>query len=380
MLIQCTKKLLGQLNIKPASSIEEEPLFSWHANLITLNRRKTVVLVNDKNRYVIVLYGLKARDFKKLDEHILNVTRETFSEECIKSDVIEQFIKHSGNIVYAGTKNRTSVARMNKSCEAVQYFQDLLDDDSIYQSSLGTRASRFFVGNGKNDYIKPNEELYKDLKALYREPIFSCKAAVVKITLDLENHNVWRRIVVPIDMTFKKFHNVIQRAFNWKDYHLYEFYIYENEVSDNNYSKLEYINHPAHNRKNFKPIVNLVCSDDAFEYPNEIEMKLENGIKLSEYIPKYKNIKYNYDFGDDWQHYIEVEKTIDDYDKNYPACIEGEGNTPPEDVGGEPGYDEFLKIIADKNNPEYENMFEWGKSQGYREFDIDTVNREIKYI
>jgi hypothetical protein len=215
---------------------------------------------------------------------------------------------------------------------------------------------------------------------LYREPIFSCKAAVVKITLDLENHNVWRRIVVPIDMTFKKFHNVIQRAFNWKDYHLYEFYIYENEVSDNNYSKLEYINHPAHNRKNFKPIVNLVCSDDAFEYPNEIEMKLENGIKLSEYIPKYKNIKYNYDFGDDWQHYIEVEKTIDDYDKNYPACIEGEGNTPPEDVGGEPGYDEFLKIIADKNNPEYENMFEWGKSQGYREFDIDTVNREIKYI
>lgn len=65
MLIQCTKKLLDELNIKPASALEEEPLFSWHANLMMLSHRKTVVLVNDKNRYVVVLHGLKAKDFKK---------------------------------------------------------------------------------------------------------------------------------------------------------------------------------------------------------------------------------------------------------------------------------------------------------------------------
>ena len=60
MLIQCTKKLLGELEIKPVPSIEEAPLFSWHANIITVNRRKTVVLCNDSNRYIVVLYGLKA--------------------------------------------------------------------------------------------------------------------------------------------------------------------------------------------------------------------------------------------------------------------------------------------------------------------------------
>lgn len=61
MLIQCTKKLLDELNIKPGAlhepTGEEEPLFSWHANLIKLKRRKAVVLVNDSNKYVLVLFG-----------------------------------------------------------------------------------------------------------------------------------------------------------------------------------------------------------------------------------------------------------------------------------------------------------------------------------
>jgi len=42
MLIQCTKKLLDVIERKPVAYEEENLLFSWHADLITLNRRKTV--------------------------------------------------------------------------------------------------------------------------------------------------------------------------------------------------------------------------------------------------------------------------------------------------------------------------------------------------
>ena len=65
MLVQCTKKLLDELKVKPQPHGEEDPLFSWHANFITLNRRKTVVLVNDQNRYVIVLHGVKGKGLFK---------------------------------------------------------------------------------------------------------------------------------------------------------------------------------------------------------------------------------------------------------------------------------------------------------------------------
>ena len=117
ILIQATKKLLDQLNIKTVEAREDEPLFSWHSNLITLNRRKAVVLVIDKNRYVIVLYGLRAKEFKNLDVLILEGIRETFLAEGIKEEIIDRYINQSKEIVYTKTKDRKSVARLNKACE-----------------------------------------------------------------------------------------------------------------------------------------------------------------------------------------------------------------------------------------------------------------------
>ncbi|MHB8126562.1 MAG: plasmid pRiA4b ORF-3 family protein [Desulfitobacteriaceae bacterium] len=99
----------------------------------------------------------------------------------------------------------------------------------------------------------------------------------------------------------------------------------------------------------------MVCSEEAFEYPNDLEMLKDKEVKLSAYIPKYSKIKYIYDFGDDWQHYIEVEKMIEDYPQNYPVCLDWEGNAPPEDVGGDSGYEEFLEAFHDPDHEEHEN-------------------------
>jgi len=49
MLIHCTKKLLDELKIVLPVDEEESPLFSWHANIITFNRRKVLILVQDRS-------------------------------------------------------------------------------------------------------------------------------------------------------------------------------------------------------------------------------------------------------------------------------------------------------------------------------------------
>lgn len=98
---------------------------------------------------------------------------------------------------------------------------------------------------------------------------------------------------------------------------------------------------------------------------------------LLSYLPTYKKL-YNYDFGDDWQHIIEVEKVIEGHDKPHSVCLEGEGNTPPEDVGGAGGYEEFLKIIDNPEHPDYRHMLQWGRMQGYKDFDIEMVNFRLK--
>lgn len=358
MFIHCTKKLLDQLGVKPASGEEEEALFSWHANLITVNRKKTVVFTNDLNRYVVILHGLKAKDFKKLDELFLQGIKEVFRKEGIKEELIEKYILHSKEITISKTKNRTLVARLNKACENVEYFSDYLDEDTVFQSDLSIRISSLLVGDGKN-YFQPNEEMYKDFEVFAGEPIFSTVAVQLKVSLQLEKQHVWRRLVVPINRTFENLHDILQTAFGWNNYHFHEFYIYDKATSD-------------------KPIVNLVCDEEAFGFPSEIEMRLEKGIPLSEFIPLYKNLMYRYDFGDDWQHDIEVEQIIEDYDTPYSTCLDGEGKTPPEDVGGKYGYAAFLATIENPDHPDYKHMADWARMQGYREFDIEKVNRMLK--
>ena len=81
----------------------------------------------------------------------------------------------------------------------------------------------------KDGYIRPNEVLYQTCRIL-PERIFSCRAVQLKITLDLsEQHNVWRRVVVPLHMSFYGLHRVL-KLLGWWDYHLHEFYVYSDET------------------------------------------------------------------------------------------------------------------------------------------------------
>lgn len=43
----------------------------------------------------------------------------------------------------------------------------------------------------------------------------------------------------------------------------------------------------------------------------------------------------------------------------YPRYIAGEGNAPPEDCGGIPGFYEKLDIAADPSNLEHNEIREW---------------------
>ena len=53
---------------------------------------------------------------------------------------------------------------------------------------------------------------------------------------------------------------------------------------------------------------------------------------------------YQYDFGDDWEHKVVLEK-IQRVEGclAHPACLAGERRCPPEDVGGVQPYQEFWK-------------------------------------
>ena len=46
-------------------------------------------------------------------------------------------------------------------------------------------------------------------------------------------------------------------------------------------------------------------------------------------------------------------------DRNIPCCLAGKMACPPEDVGGIPGFYNFVEVMANKKHPEHKDMTEW---------------------
>ena len=68
---------------------------------------------------------------------------------------------------------------------------------------------------------------------------------------------------------------------------------------------------------------------------------------------------YLYDFGDSWEHLIEFEGEHEKTTEKYPICLAGERACPPEDVGGIPGYENFLSIIKNPKDKKRKEFLEW---------------------
>lgn len=254
MIINCTKKLQDELKINTTLSEVEDPLFSWHANVIKINRRKAVVLVNDASRYSVILYGLKAKDFKNISLLIVDGIYRTFVGDGINPEVISNYLQDAGEIVFSKTQNRTLVSRMNKGCEAAEVYSNFIVENSIIQTYLAKKVYGFIYVNCKSGAKHPNEIFYEELEKKYEISSIMCKAIKIKVKLDLEKFHIWRSVIVPLNYTFGEFHKVMQKLFDWKDYHLHDFLVYEWD----------------------EPIINIVGSEEDFEYQMDTPMVMES--------------------------------------------------------------------------------------------------------
>jgi len=168
---------------------------------------------------------------------------------------------------------------------------------------------------------------------------------------------VWRSVLVPASFSFDKFHRVIQAAFGWQGYHLYQF-------SEKGYGSY--------------PTIGLPSVDNDEEFDDSKKLKLAKIF----FTPGQKYV-YIYDFGDDWVHHITLEAVLD-VKSTKAALLAGKAACPPDDCGGPHGYGNLLKIINTPQHPERAEMLEWigledGETWDSDYFDFETAhNRVIK--
>lgn len=115
---------------------------------------------------------------------------------------------------------------------------------------------------------------------------------------------IWRRMLVPVSVSLRELHGILQVAMGWQGIHLYHF-----EIHAVRYGSFE---------------LHAANPDIALD-----QLGLRRGSKFH----------YIYDMGDHWDHEVRVE-AVDarQAKKSYPVCIGGSGVCPPEDCGGVEGY------------------------------------------
>lgn len=94
-----------------------------------------------------------------------------------------------------------------------------------------------------------------------------------------------------------------------------------------------------------------------------------------------QSLRYGYDFGDDWQHKIEVGKVLPVEACALPICIGSANACPPEDVDGTYGYADFLEAITDPAHPEHQDLLDWcGGAFDPKALDPDVIERRLRLI
>jgi hypothetical protein len=144
-----------------------------------------------------------------------------------------------------------------------------------------------------------------DIDLMPKAPAKTPALVYIKVTLNKIRPAIWRRLLLPVSLNLGELSRVILGTMGWRGGHLHVF-----EIGGREYGDPQMV-------------------EDA---EDERRMTLEK--LIAEGVSRFV---YTYDFGDDWDHVVLIEKKSPPPDAQAPACVAGERACPPEDCGGKPG-------------------------------------------
>ncbi|MCC7325341.1 MAG: plasmid pRiA4b ORF-3 family protein [Burkholderiales bacterium] len=177
-------------------------------------------------------------------------------------------------------------------------------------------------------------------------PIYQLRIELLDVT-----PVIWRRVLVPGSIKLHRLHGVLLWTMGWAGGHLHEFVIGYDHYG---------------------------APDPYFNEPPRLQP--DNRFTLTAALGARKWFIYLYDYGDGWEHRVTVEQILPpDPTLKLPQCLDGANACPPEDVGGPPGYEDFLEAIRDPNHEEHDAMLEWcGGAFDPTAFDAAAVNESLR--
>ncbi len=201
---------------------------------------------------------------------------------------------------------------------------------------------------------------------------------ILRISLNHIRPPIWRRVAVPGAFTFGQLHIAIQIAMGWTNSHLHHFRVKTGQPKPtreqieqlDGAGRWDELTTAFRGERMFGP-----HDEQLGDFMPDCEDEAAN--ILDKVCPAVKSkLTYEYDFGDNWEHTVEVQKIEPPKPNvNYPVCLAGKRDCPPEDCGGPWGYADLLDAIGDPKHEQHEDLLDWlGGDFDPEAFDRDEVN------
>ena len=140
--------------------------------------------------------------------------------------------------------------------------------------------------------------------------------------LDIQTR-IWRRFQLGAMSSFETLHQSIQQAFGWECRHLYEF-----------------------RRVITSPNIRRIARSKQAEILDDEIVPFADDLTLDSFFAeKETSCLYLYDFGDGWQHLVQLRDAVNSCKSFTRRLLDGAMACRPEDCGGPIGFERMLQIL-----------------------------------
>lgn len=177
MQIHCTKKLFEKLPVSLTEQSQSAQPFgiyadwlNWHANVVVMQRRQNLIFVNDAIRFAVFIPVVVQKDLANLPHLFTDVFINTLLKSGIDLELVDKAAKliQQQPFIFDTVCDRSVQGTMRLMASDIEY--ELIYDgskitDLLPYSTSARLSERPCTVKGQKDYIFPNREMIKLLKA-----------------------------------------------------------------------------------------------------------------------------------------------------------------------------------------------------------------------
>ena len=167
MHLHCTQKLLKALALPKEKTVQpaSDKIFGWHAHIVSIARSKTIIAINDKNFFAVIMPEIRKARLKNFSNEFHAALSSILKSEGFEKSHAE--ILFGEGISFAKSHDRQVVGIINQIVKDIKYQIERAGGwDSVNILELIKSINRTpWLATTKNP-VFPIEQMTKDLSLI----------------------------------------------------------------------------------------------------------------------------------------------------------------------------------------------------------------------